>query len=75
MVGIGINLPLKLCQRQWLYSGAGRIRIAKLSCYSVDLWIYARKRAQHVIERAVLHHQDDNVFEIVKTGRHGVLLR
>jgi len=21
------------------------------------------------------HHQDENVFEIVKTGRHGVLLQ
>ena len=70
MVGIGIELSLKLRQRLWLDLSTRRVRIAQLIGDPVDSRIHGLQRAQHVVKRAVLHHEHHNMFETIQPGWH-----
>ena len=50
MVGIGIKLPLKFCQRLHLNGGAGRIGITLSPGQSINARVYTLQRTQHVVE-------------------------
>ncbi len=71
MVGIGVELALELRERLRRSRLAARVRIGLRAVEPVDPRVGRFQRAEHVIERAVLHHQDDDVFQFVETERHG----
>ena len=70
MIGIGLQLGLKLRERLRLYRISIRIWIAQVRRDSVDLRIHRLQRPQHVIKRSVLHHQHDDVLQLVESRRH-----
>ena len=69
MVGIGIELPLILGKRLRRRNGAGAVRIELRPVDAVDPGVGRLQGTEHVIEGAVLHHQDDDVFQLVEAGR------
>jgi len=68
VVGIGIELALKL--RQWLRldARACSIWIAQLVGNTVDPGIYCLQRPQHVIKRPILHHQHHDVLKLIQSS-------
>src|SRR5512133_1767780 len=62
VIGIGIELSLKFRQglnRSWVSTG---IRIAFGSGQSIDTPVLLLEGTEHVVERAVLHHEYDDVL-------------
>jgi hypothetical protein len=67
MVGIGIELALELGQRCDLGRFVGGVRISLIADEAVDSRVCRAESPQHVVERAVLHHEYDHVLEIVQS--------
>ena len=73
MVRIRIKLALKLGQRLFYDGVPVHVRVAEVIRNPVDPIVLRRQRAQHVVKRAVLHHQHDNVLEVIQSGwRHSL---
>jgi hypothetical protein len=70
MVWIGIELSLKFRQRCRGCCFTGRVRVGLRPVESIDAWVGRFERTEHVIERPVLHHQDDDVLQPVQAKRH-----
>lgn len=70
MIRIWLQLALKI--RLWLRLDlcAGRVRIAEVAGDTVDRGIHCLKRTEHVVEGAVFHHENNDVLELIQTGRH-----
>src|SRR4029077_13555930 len=73
MVGIGIELTLKLCMGQRPDGRARCVRIAELVADAVDPRVNGLQGSQHVVEGTVLHHQNDDVLQIVESRGHSRL--
>src|SRR5262249_43922557 len=71
-VMIRIRIELSLIRRlRFDWRGvSGRIQVRFAASQSFDSRIDRLEPTQHVIEGSVLHHQDDDVFELVETSRH-----
>jgi hypothetical protein len=65
VVGIGIKLALIFGRGRDRHRHSRRIWIRFLPGQAVDFRPGGVQRAQHVIERAVLHHQNDDVLQIL----------
>jgi hypothetical protein len=68
MIGIGLQLRLKLSQRlrfDRIAFGVG-IGVRASIVNSADTW----QRSQHVVEGTVFHHQHDDVLQIIESGWH-----
>jgi len=72
MVGIGVKLAL--VRGKWLDRDvcAGRVGIGLRAGKAVDVGICGFERPEHVIEGAVLHHQDDDVLETLNSRQSSV---
>ena len=62
VVGVRIELALKLGKRLHEDLVALRVGVRLRPVHSVDLRVYRLQRSQHVVEGAVLHHEHDNVL-------------
>jgi hypothetical protein len=73
MVGIGIQFAL--CRRRRLHRllVAVRVRIGLVAVQSVQRRPILLEIAQHVVERPVLHHQHNDMFELVQSRWHAAL--
>jgi hypothetical protein len=65
VVRVGIKLALKLREGLNFDRIASSIRIAFIAGQTVNTRILRLQSAQHVVEGAVFHHEDDNVLEII----------
>ena len=63
VIGIGIKLALKLGERLHEDLIALSVGVPLRPIHSIDLRVYRLQRPQHVVEGAVLHHEDDDVFQ------------
>src|SRR5207302_3310483 len=70
MIRIGIELPLEGSLRLYLGRLIGGIGIGLVALEAIDAVVLGIESAQHVVERAVLHHQDDDVFQVIQSSRH-----
>ena len=70
VTGIGIELALVLRAILNRDDGARGVRVAFVPGQSVDARIRGLERPEHVVERAILHHQHDEVLEVVQACRH-----
>jgi hypothetical protein len=69
VVRIGRELALILGFRLHLHDLSRRIGIGFGAAKAVDGVVLLKEPAEHVVERAVLHHQHDEVLEIVEAWR------
>ena len=74
MVGVGIKLALELGERLDLGRLVGGIGIRFGSGKAVNIGILCLQGSEHVVERSILHHQDDDVGQIIKASWHKCLL-
>ena len=69
VVGVRVELALELSVGLDFYGRALGVGIGFVSGEAVDLGVFLHQPAQHVVEGAVFHHQDDDVLEVVESGR------
>ena len=62
MIGIRVQLALKLRERLHLRRFIGRIEIGLGAGEAIDTGILLFQGSQHVVERPVFHHQDNDVL-------------
>jgi hypothetical protein len=72
VIRIGIELALPLRQRHHLRGFICRVEVALVSREAVDPGIDCLQRPEHVVKGAVLHHQYDDVLQVVQALRHGL---
>ncbi len=65
MVGVGIELALVLGQGLDRGSTTGGVGIRFRSGEAIDVGVVGVERSEHVVEGAVLHHQHDDVFQLL----------
>jgi len=65
---VGIELALELGLRRDLGRFVGRVRIGLIAGEAVDSGIFGVESPQHMIKGAVLHHEYNDVLEIVQSG-------
>src|SRR5579884_1247872 len=70
VIGIGVELALKLRLRLDPDGLVGGVEVGLLAGKSVDVRVHGPERPKHVIEGPVLHHKNDNVPEIVLSRAH-----
>jgi hypothetical protein len=70
VIGIWIELALELSFLLNVDGGPVGIGIGLISCKPIDLGLFLLQRPQHMVKRPVLHHQHNNVFQVVQPGRH-----
>jgi hypothetical protein len=70
MIGIRVELALELRVWRDLHDSAINVRIRLVSRKAINLGILLHQCTQHVIERAVLHHENDDVLKVVQTSGH-----
>jgi hypothetical protein len=60
------QLPLTLGIRLYLHRVAAYVWVGRVPCQAIDLGVLFHQLAQHVIKGAVLHHQHDDVLEVIQ---------
>src|SRR4029077_6474850 len=70
VVRVRRELALILGLRRDLPDRSGCVRVRFVAAQPVDRIVLFEEPAEHVIERAVLHHEHDEMFEIVEAWRH-----
>ena len=70
MVGVRIELALKLGERLHEDLVSLRVGVGLRSVHAINLRVHRLQRSQHVVERAVLHHEHDNVLQSVEAWGH-----
>ena len=65
VIGVMIQLALKFRIRLHGNHGAVHVGIGFIARQAIDFRIFLHQAAQHVVEGAVLHHEDDDVFEVI----------
>lgn len=68
MVGIGVELALIFGLRQNGDLGSGGIGIGFVAGETVNGGMLGFECSEHVIEGAVLHHENDDMFELLDPG-------
>jgi hypothetical protein len=61
---------LKLGKRLYEDLVSLRVGVGLSAIHSVNLRVNRLQRSQHVVERAVLHHEHDNVFQSIEAWGH-----
>ena len=72
VIGIGVELALVFGERLDGDLGAGGVGVGLVAGEAVDVRVCGHERAQHVIEGAVLHHQDDYMLETLNPGKGSI---
>ena len=72
VVRVGIKLALIRRRRRHRHRDARRVRVSLMTRQPVDGWIGGTERPQHVIERAVLHHQHNDVLKVLDSWERAV---
>lgn len=69
-VVVGVGVELALIFGLWEYGdlSASRIGVGLVAAEPVDGGILRFECAEHVVEGTVLHHQDDDMLELLDSG-------
>ncbi len=70
VVGVRIELALKLGKRLHEDLVSLCVGVELRAVHSINLRVHSLQRSQHVIERAVLHHEHNNVLQGVEAWGH-----
>ena len=70
MVGVRIELALKLGKRLHKDLVSLRVGVGLRAVHSINLRVHRLQRSQHVVERTVLHHEHDNVLQGIEAWGH-----
>ena len=73
MVWVVVELVLIVGERLDLNHSAGGIRIRFIASQTINARIFRLQRTQHVIKGAVLHHQHNDVLQVVQSRAHTLL--
>ncbi len=68
MVGVGIELALVFSFGKDVDLGSGGVGIGLVAGEAVDGGILGFESAEHVVEGAVLHHENDDMLEVFDSG-------
>ena len=68
VIGVGVELALVFGERLDGCGSVGRVGVGLVAGKTVDVGVDRVERSEHVVERAVLHHEDDDVLELLDTG-------
>src|SRR5262249_43397119 len=70
VIGVGVELALKLRFGLDLYRFVCCIEIRFVTGEAIDRGVFSLESSEHVVEGAILHHQDDDVFQCVQSSAH-----
>lgn len=68
MIGIGIELALIFGERKDWDLGSGGVGIGLITGEAVDGGVLGLEPAEHVVEGAILHHENDDMLEVFDSG-------
>lgn len=72
VVGVGVELALVLGERLDFDGSAGGVGVGLGAGEAVDVGKFFLERAEHVVEGAVLHHEHDDMLEVLNSGQGSV---
>jgi hypothetical protein len=71
VVRVGIELTLKISFGQGLDYGSIGVRVTELVSDPVNARVDSCERTEHMVKGTVLHHQNDDVFELIQPSHYG----